>query len=477
MLAALFIGLASTGYANPVTAIAPYAGSVYVGRADGAVERLGPHLTVQSRYSKPTGVPVSFIAASPYGIAWLNGQGGAIREKAAPSRQAEQTLTICFAGKAVALTIQPAKPVRRLAWLGGRIAVCFDFGSAFYDAKGNMVSPKSFMPVDAADLAGTSSLWVREQEDGNELALFARPHAVRLDPRNQKAPLVSLFTAYRVGAWQWDKLGGFASNAFDAFPDGVLQASEEGRLGPDAKFMVLSDRIGLAQDGIVAKEPDSLINVPIFEKDWEIARVDAAAAPGDPLWFGAAGDDAWWWNGVALVQQNRRTGRYAIYMPWSDPHNTPYCLAAHSSGLWIGSNRGLRFLDPAQPDDQTGFAGFVRVEYGIAATKSQDPNAKKLTDAIFAWRFADSEKAGADGGAMVSSIFSALGIKLPQTAAELMKVGTPVPDELRFGDVLLTDKRAAVYLSNGITVEVRGGRVQNGDIWAFPNATVRRFAP
>lgn len=445
--------------------------------ADGAVERIGSDLAVQARYSKPTGVPVSFVTASPYGVAWLSGQGGAIREKAAPPRLADQTLTIAAGDRTVCVVIQPSKAVRRLAWLQGRIAVCHDFGASFYDVKGSRVSATAFMPADAAELAVNGSLWVREQEDGTELALLARPHAVRLDPRNKNAPLVSLFSAYQVGAWQWAKLGGFASNAFDAFPDGELQANEEGRLAPDAKFMVLSDRVGLAADGIVAREPESLVSVPIFEKDWEIGRTDATPIPGDSLWFGAAGDDAWWWNGTALVQQNRRTGRSAAYLPWSDPGNMPYCFAADPSGLWVGSSHGLRHLDPAKPDDKSGFAGFVRAPFGAAATSSADSTAKKLTDAVFAWRFATADKAGEDGGIMVASIFSAFGMQLPQTAAGLMKAGAPVTDELRFGDVLLSPKSAAVYLSNGITVEVRGGRVQNGELWALPKSTVRRYLP
>jgi hypothetical protein len=357
------------------------------------------------------------------------------------------------------------------------VAVSYDFGTTFYDGRAQRVEASTFMPADAAALAANSSMWVREQEDGTELALFARPYAVRRDPRNQKDPLVSLFTAYQVGAWQWEKLGGFASNAFDAFPDGELKATEEGRLAGDSKFLVLSDRVGLAQDGIVAREPESLANVPIYAQDWEIARLPAPAVPGDALWFGAGGDSAWWWNGSALVQQNRRTAQSAAYLPWSDSDNKPAAFVATGEGLWVGSNHGLRFLDAAKPDEKLGYAGFLRAPFGVEATSSSDPNAKKLTDAVFAWRFAEVDKAGIDGGMMVSSIYSVLGLQLPQTAPELLNSGALVADELRFGDVILTAKSAAIYLGSGITVEVRGGRVQNGELWAFPRATVRRFAP
>ncbi|HVT10647.1 MAG TPA: hypothetical protein VHE55_00140 [Fimbriimonadaceae bacterium] len=475
MLVALCFAL--TAYAQPVTALAGYNGSLFVGRADGGVERVGVDCQVRATYARPSGDPVSFVTASVYGVAWLSGPGGAIREKAKPGKVASQTLTIRAGEKTYSVLIEPSAPVRRLAWLENRVAVCYDLGSTFYDPRGNVVAPSTFMPPDAAKLVSGSSLWVREQEDGTEVALFARPYSVRRDPRNQTAPLVSLMTAFQVGAWQWLNLGGFASNAFDAFPDGEVNATEDGRLVGDTKFFVLSDRVGLAADGIVAREPDSIVNVPIFTKDWEIARLDAATVPGDSLWFGAGGDTAWWWTGSALVSQNRRSGEVAVYLPWSDPEMKVTSFVTDSTGIWIGSNHGLRRLDPASPDPALGYAGFVRAAYGEEATSSADPNAKKLTDAVFAWRFAGADKAGEDGGRMIASVYSALGLQLPQTVGQLSSAGTPVKDDLRFGDVLLSDKAGAIYLGNGITVEVRGGRVQNGDIWAFPRAVVRRFAP
>jgi len=474
MLVALTLSLAV--YANPVTAIAPYQGAIYVGRADGAVERVNSDLGSRAVLSKPNGTQVSFISVSPYGLAWLSGPGGTIREKDAPGTPAEQVLTIECNGRAIAVKVQPDSPIRRLAWLQNRVALCYDIGESFFDASGHAIRASSFMPADAAEVSAHSSLWVREQDDGTELAVFARPYSVRQDPRNKDAPLVSLFTAYQVGSWQWAELGGFASNAFDAFPDGTLKATPDGRIASDAKFLVLSDRVSLAPDGVVAREPDMLLAEPVSKRDWQSSRLVAAAVPGDSLWFGASADCAWWWNGSALVQQNRQSGQFFAYLPWAGVVDfRPHCFAVDGSGVWVGSNSGLSFLDPSKPDAASGYGGFLRVPFGVAAPSSAD--AKKLSDAVFAWRFATSDKAGKDGGIMVASIFSIYGLKLPETAAELEHAGSPVTDQIRFGDVILTDKAAAIYLGNGATVEVRGDRVQNGDIWAFPKAIVRRFAP
>jgi hypothetical protein len=474
MLAAVALGALASAYTKPVTAVAVYNGDVYVGRPDGVVQRVGPDLQVQDSYAKTSNKPISFVAASAFGVAWLSGPGGAIREKAAPPKPVEQTLTISFGDKQYSVAIQPSSPIRRLEWLQGRVGVSYDFGAAFYDGKGHEISPSSFMPPDAAELAKSASLWVREQEDGTEFAVFAKPYAVRQSASNQKAPLVSMFTAYQVGAWQWAKLGGFASNAFDAFPDGEMKVTEDGKLAGDSKFLVLSDRVALSGDGIVAREPDSMVNAPVFGSNWEVVRVESSPIPGDALWAGAGGDSAWWWNGSALVQQNRRTGNSCAYLPWGEPTIAPTSFAADADGLWVGSNRGLRHLDPAKPEEKLGYAGFVRAPFGTA---NPDPGAKKLSDAVFAWRFATEDKAGTDGGLMVASIFSVFGQQLPQTAPGLINAGAPVADELRFGDVILTQRSAAVYLGNGATVEVRSGRVQNGEIWAFPKATVRRFLP
>lgn len=470
----LIVAVPIAAYTQPVSALTQYRDSVYVGRVDGGVDRVGSDLTLQSTIAKPDGKRISFISASSYGVAWLSGPGGVIREKAAAGTPAPQKLSIRVGERTITVAVQPQNAIRRISWLNGRIAISYDIGSTFYDTHGAMVAPSSFMPAEAAGLARNSALFVREQEDGTELALFARPYSVRQNAANKKDPLVSLFTAYQVGAWQWEKLGGFASNALDAFPDGELKVTEEGRIAGDTKFFVLSERVALASNGIVAREPESLAAVPIYDQSWEIARYPAATIPGDALWFGSSADRVWWWNGTALVEQTRPGEAYSAYLPWSDSAMTPSSFVADDEGLWVGSNKGLRRLTPGTPDEALGYAGFVRVPFGVEATSSSDPNAKKLSDAVFAWRFAGVDKAGADGGLMIASIYSVLGVQLPTTATELAKAGTPVKDELRFGDVLISSSSAALYLGNGITVEVRGGRVQNGEIWSLGSPIVVR---
>src|ERR1044072_9458336 len=259
----LIVAASFSAYTNPVSALAQYGGSLYAGRVDGGVDRLGKDLGLQGAIAKPGGARISFISASPYGVAWLSGPGGAIRERAAAGAPAPQKLTIPAGDRAVTVAFQPSEPLRRISWLGGRVAISYDLGAAFYDSKGKAVEASSFMPAEAATLAKNSALWIREQEDGTELAVFARPYAVRQNAANKDAPLVSLFTAYQVGAWQWEKLGGGASNALHALPDGELKITEEGRVTGDAKFFVLSDQVGLAEDGIVAREPDALASIPI----------------------------------------------------------------------------------------------------------------------------------------------------------------------------------------------------------------------
>lgn len=472
MLAALSLLLAA--YDKPTTAMCADGDRLFVGRADGAVEELDADLNPVNRYAKGDGKAVAFIAQAAGRIAWLSGPGGEIRDKVAAAKPAPAQLTIVAEGKRTVVRIQPTAPVRRLEWLQGHVGLGYDFGTTFFDTAGRVVAPSSFMPGDASALVPASSLWVRQQEDGTQLAVFAKPYSVRQNPLNQKEPLVSLFTAYQVGAWQWEKLGGFASTAFDAFPEGELVANEDGRLAAAAKFIVLSDRIALAPDGVVGKEADSLVSVPLFRPNWQSVRTAATPPPGDSLWMGASLDDAWWWTGSALVHVDRKTGRPTGYLPWIDPAMKPTCFAASGGGLWIGSNRGLRFLDPVRVDPKLGFAGFIRVG---AAPESGNPVVKRLTDAVFAWRFVEADKAGADGGVMVASAFSAVGLQLPQTARGLMEAGTPVVDELRFGDVLVKPDGAAIYLGNSATVEVRGGRVQNGEIWAYQGCSVRRFLP
>lgn len=459
-------------YSKPVTALCAYDGHLYVGLKNGEVEELDSELNSEKVFGRP-GPSVCFVAPSPYGLAWLTGQASSIRERQAASGISSLQLHVKSSeGDEVSVGINPKAPVRRLAWLNGRVAVSYDFGSTFFSSHGKQVAADEFFTKEARGLAN-ASLFVRELRDGTELAVFARPYSVRQNSENKDEPLVSLFTAFQVGGTQWIGNGGVASTALDAFPEGELVADENGRLADSGKYMVLSDRVGLTEDGIVAREAGSLIHAPLLSQNWEIARQPSGVATGDSLWFGATDANAWWYNGTALVSQNIASGELCAYMPWL-VESSPTCFATSETGVWIGSEKGLRFIADNSLEKT---AGFVRVPFGIEATASGDLTAKAMTDAVFAWRFADKERAGIDGGKMIASIFSAAGVKLPQTAAELMEAGRPVTDELRFGDVLLTQKAAGFYLGDGITVQLRGDKVGNGEIWGWPTAKVRRYLP
>lgn len=451
---------------SPVTALSLDAGNLYVGSADGAVRRMQDGRASQT-WQGPAGIPVSLIAASPYGLAWLSGEGGAIRDRLAPNAAHPETLCLYDAeqNRISTIRLEGKSPIRRLAWVQGRVAVCGDFGAAFFDAKGRTVAPEAFLPREAAEALPQSSLWAREQADGTELVVFAKPYSVRQDPQNQDDPLVSLLTAYQVGAWQWVKLGGFATTAFHAFPQGELTASPDGRIVSAPQFVVLSDRIALAENGVVAREPGSLVQAPLYTPNWALKRGPASPAPGDALWFGAGGEAAWWWNGTALVRQDRSTGESSAFLPWAHGEFAPTAFAADGTGVWVGSVRGLVHLDPSAAE----YGYFVRVRFGAEANSTAE-----LTQAVFAWRFAGADRAGDDGGRMVASAFSAVGLSLPTTARELQTAGSPVRGDLRFGDVLATPKSAAIYLGDGITVELRDGKVQNGQLWGWRGAALRR---
>lgn len=413
---------------------------------------------------------MSLIAASPYGVAWLSGEGGAIRDRVSPNEVHPETLCLYDSDQDRIRTtrLEGKSSIRRLFWVQGRVAVCGDFGALFFDAKGRTVAPETFMPRDASEALPQSSVWAREQADGTELVVFARPYSVRQNPQNQADPLVSLVTAYQVGAWQWVKLGGFATTAFHAFPEGELTAGADGRIISAPKFVVLSDRIALAEDGVVAREPGSLLDAPLYAPNWALKRSPASPAPGDALWFGTGGASAWWWNGTALVRQDRSTGESLAFLPWAHGEFAPTAFAADPSGIWVGSARGLVHLDPSSAD----YGDFVRVRFGAEANSTA-----ALTQAVFAWRFAGIDRAGEDGGRMVAGAFSAVGMKLPTTARELQTAGEPVKGDLRFGDVLATAKAAAIYLGDGITVELRDGKVQNGQLWGWRGAALRRVLP
>src|ERR1044072_4587035 len=132
----LIVAASFSAYTNPVSALAQYGGSLYAGRVDGGVDRLGKDLGLQGALAKPGGARISFISASPYGVAWLSGPGAAVRERAAPGAPAPQKLTIRAGDRAVTVAFQPSAPVRRISWLGRRVPLRCSGGAGGDDNTG-----------------------------------------------------------------------------------------------------------------------------------------------------------------------------------------------------------------------------------------------------------------------------------------------------------------------------------------------------
>ncbi len=467
----MFVSLfASSVLLGPVTALCSYGGDLYVGSSSGIVYRLDEKTQQEEARYGVAGEPVRFITASPYGLAWLCGGSGSIRERTAPAKPGDLQLFIKTAGdSSISRSVRAKTPVRRLSWLHGRVALCYDFGADYFNVSGHSIDPKTFFPASATGLTD-ASLFVRELADRTELAVFARPTSVRLDPQNQTAPLVSLLSAYQVGGSQWISQGGVATTALDAFPDGEIVADESGKIAASSKFFILSDRIAVAEDGIVARESDALLSAPVMKSQWETTRVGSPASVGDALWFGATERYAWSWNGQALVSQSRATGEVAAFFPWEDVE-TPSCFAVGSTGLWVGRNSGIRRVAPDEPSE-TG--GMILVKLDQENNLLPDSIKQKLTAALFGWRFADTAKAGDDGAKMVAGVFSSVGITLPTSSQELQEAGKPVRGDLQYGDLLIGPNRCAVYIGNGSTVELRAGKIGNGSVWSWSKAMVRR---
>jgi hypothetical protein len=190
------------------------------------------------------------------------------------------------------------------------------------------------------------------------------------------------------------------------------------------------------------------------------------------------GDAFWMWNGSALVKLSRSKPEATGYLPWNDPQMLPNAFLADSNGAWIASNVGVRRIEFSAPEKPTGFGGFIAVPLGPATEKTDDKVIDKAVRELYKWRFAPVAMAGNDGAKMVSEVFKAAGISLPNSTPGILNspAGTVVFDELKIGDVVSSSKGLAVYIGNGKTVEVRDGVVKNGTVWDRPFAVVRRFS-
>jgi hypothetical protein len=294
---------------------------------------------------------------------------------------------------------------------------------------------------------------------------------------------VSLFDAYKVKGSTWTKLGGFASNAFDISPTDSVIADEEGKILPAAHFGIVSETVGVDDQGVVALEGSNLLTVPITAAGWESSREPIAVRwsdgelPSDSLWFGLSAGTAWWWDGNVLMAQDRKGGHSVAYLPWNDPDAAVRGLATDGEGLWIATTVGVRRLDPRHADPTLGYGGFVRANLGKDAGRATTVEQKAVEQALWKWRLAPADEAGQDGGVMISGVFAGLGLSVPRKSSDLSssKAGIPVRDELQFGDVLIFRRGAAIYLGDGKTAELQRGFVRNATIWPRSTAIVRRF--
>lgn len=465
------------------TALALSNGRLYAGTATGEVmvydAKTREPISTFTSVSKGT---VSLLAASPMGTAWIVGpRPVTIRDRLGDSvNLTDQSLIVRLPDdRTLTIDLRPAgveSPVRALYWLGPRLILAQDFGATFYNARTNAIElPQTFLPASIAKDIAISRIWAADP-----LLLLAKPTAVRRNPLSTGLPYVSLFTAYRFENNRWLKRGGFASNALDIEPTGELNVAEDGKIPTESKFKTLSESVGFDANGVSAIEGGKLLDAPLFVDAWETTRHDlpawmAEAGRPDPLWFQAAGEDAWWWTGGVLMRQNRTTGKANAFLPWNDAQMIPNAFLADGAGLWVASNVGVRRVDLTDADKTLGYGGFVSVPLGADTERTNDKNADKLVRELYRWRFATPDLAGKDGSRMISEAYKSVGITLGASSRGILDSGSSVHDELKIGDVLSSAKGFAVYIGNGKTVEMKDGVVKNGNVWSRPFASVRRF--
>jgi hypothetical protein len=467
------------------TSLASVAGRLYAGTNSGEIH------VYDARTREPISLittdrksVVSCLAVSSQGIAWILGnRPTAIRDRfASPNDIANQALVMRTPDdRTYTIDLKPAgveRPVRTLAWLGSRLWMLGDFGSAFYNAKTNAIElGATFLPKAMAEEIEHSRVWVRDP-----YVMTAKPVSMRRNPLSTGLPYVSLFTVYKFNNNQWAKVGGFASNALDVEPERDLSVGEDGKIPSTVKFSILSETADFDPAGVAAVEGSNLLHSPVFAENWESQRVAlpnwfAGPSAPDSLWFQSVGDDVWLWNGVALLKQSRTKPEAKAFLPWNDPQMLPNAFLADSTGVWIATNVGVRRLELSTPEKPFGFGGFIGMPLGQLTERTDNKALDKVSRELYKWRFAPVDLAGKDGSRMVSEVYKTAGISLPASAQGILNssLATPIHDDLRIGDVISSNKGLAFYIGNGKTVEVKGGAVGNGTVWDRPFAIVRRF--
>lgn len=284
----------------------------------------------------------------------------------------------------------------------------------------------------------------------------------RSDRNPEEIPDITMFTAWSVdrkGAWK--RHGAYTNNLIRmqdaAGPQVEIQLN--GRRIHNLYGWGPVDNIVLNDEGMVALGYDYVKVVPFTDGSWLPDTLEPGVPPQYATTLTTSAGNAWWSDGRRLYCAGLEEGATDVYLP-NDPSTRVVGLAADEDGAWVLTTRGLRRL-VAWREDLNGYAGFTRFTVGDGDVVDTDDQ-ERLAE-VTSWISAVDAK-GLDPFSFARKIYAQAGITLPSRASamEETRPGKRIYGEVRYGDLILGPKTAAVYVGNGVTLRSENGTLVRG---------------
>ncbi len=362
-------------------------------------------------------------------------------------------------------------PVRRIGVWQEYIVAHGDTGCCFIEASsGHVMSPEQVLPADVAS-AARQGIVTTSWKDGAGLFVVIRKYGARTNPKPGEAKDLGMLTAWSA-PWRgtYTLLGSYTCDLvkFDQTATDDVQLS-----GPSATQGMVSTtgligNVLVSNSGIVGLNNDQALTIPFYKDNWVTDRINTTMAPHYAQVASCSDSDLWWVSSKKLVRASLEDGSSEVFTPRSD--NPMLGVAADDDGAWIMQDDCIKRVD-----DFYGKTSFVSYEVGPDTAKPAYGGQARLSWVLNAAMRPGGKKLPTDNSlTFVRQALKDAGVPDKKRANLLDPAGKNI-SELAYGDVIVNDNSASIYIGDGKQMTVQNGQLTTQPVTLDEDSSIHRY--